>query len=175
MILNEWGGFRTAPFLQECRERVNMKALKIADKEYVLEFTFEAAEHKNLVQSMFNIMSGAYIVKNEDEANAANAMINGVAEMVADIPRICRTAFYAGLLENNTVSEEDAKKLMKQYMKENQLSYKKLFENLKECMEDDGFFELSGLEEMMQEIWEKVEEKNAEKTNQNMSEQTSTE
>lgn len=133
-----------------------MKTLKIGEKEYALEFTFEAAEHKELVQSMFNVMSCAYIVRNEDETNETAAMINGVAEMVADVPRICRIAFYAGLLENSPVSEVEAKELMKQYMKDNKLSYNKLFEELKECMGDDGFFDLSGLAEVIQSIEKNV-------------------
>lgn len=147
-----------------------MKTLKINETEYVLEFTFEAAEHKNLVQSMFNVVSGTYMLKHQDDSNVLNTMFNGISEMVGDIPSICRTAFYAGLLENNAVSEEEAKKLMKQYMKDNKLSYNKLFEELKECMEDDGFFDLSGLTEVVQSIEKnvndalKAEEKKTTKT-----------
>ena len=44
-----------------------MKTIKIDDKEFVLEFTFEAAEHKSLVQRMFNMMTGAYIVKDAED------------------------------------------------------------------------------------------------------------
>ena len=36
--------------------------------------------------------------------------------------------------------------------KENKISYRKLFEDIKTCMEDDGFFDLSGLTEMMEEM-----------------------
>lgn len=134
-----------------------MANIKIGEKEYNLEFTFAAAEHKGLVQSMFNIMSGAYIVTNgangdNDEVSAVAAMINGTAEMVADIPRICMIAFYAGMLENNPVGEDEAKELMKQYMKENKLSFYRLFEDLKQYMEDDGFFDLSGLTDMIQKM-----------------------
>ena len=140
-----------------------MKTIKIGEKEYTLEFTFEAAEHKSLVQAMFNVMSGAYILKNGADASteneAAAAMINGVSEMVADVPHICRTAFYAGLLENNPVSEDEARALMRQYMKENKLSYNAVFEDMKKCMEEDGFFDLSGLTEMLQKMSEAAAEK----------------
>lgn len=140
-----------------------MAIIKIGEKEYNLEFTFAAAEHKSLVQSMFNVMSGAYIVKNgmggeNSESNVAAAMIDGASEMVADIPRICRIAFYAGMLENNPVSEDEAKELMKQYMKENKLSFYRLFEDLKKYMEEDGFFDLSGLTEMLQKMNSAAEE-----------------
>lgn len=145
-----------------------MKTIKIGEKEYVLEFSFEAAENKDCVQSMFEIMSGSYFAKrgladgNKNNAAAAVAMIDGASEMVADVPRICRIAFYAGLLENNPVSESEAKELMKQYMKENKLSFSKLFEDLKQCMEDDGFFDLSGLTDMIQQMNSAAEEKVAE-------------
>lgn len=133
-----------------------MKTITIENKEYQLEFTFAAAEHKELMQKMFNIVSGAYLIKHigrrkKDEETvgvAAEGLIDGTSEMVSEIPHICITAFFAGLLENNPVSETDAKSLMKTYMKENKISFDKLFEELKQCMEDDGFFDLSGLTDM---------------------------
>ena len=148
-----------------------MKTIKIGDKEYTLEFTFEAAECRGLVQSMFNILSGAYILRNaggavagdlskeEENATAFRCMVDGSSEMVADIPHICRVGFYAGLLENNEVSEDEAKELMKQYMKENKISFHGMYELLKQCMEDDGFFDLSGLREMSESMNEEMEEK----------------
>ena len=146
-----------------------MKTIKIGDKEYTLEFTFEAAECKGLVQSMFNILSGAYILRNaggavagdlskeEENATAFRCMVDGSSEMVADIPHICRVGFYAGLLENNEVSEDEAKELMKQYMKENKISFHGMYDLLKQCMEDDGFFDLSGMTEMIQKMNEQME------------------
>lgn len=133
-----------------------MRTIKIGEKEYILEYTFEAAEHKNTVQNFFNILSGTHILKNSagatDEESAAVGMINGVSEMVADVPQVVRTAFYSGLLEHNPVSEADAKSLMKQYMKENKYSYSKLFEDIKTYMEEDGFFDLSGLTDMLERM-----------------------
>ena len=41
-------------------------------------------------------------------------------------------------------------------MKENNFSYKRLFDDIKKCMEEDGFFDLSGLTEMMQEMNENL-------------------
>lgn len=141
-----------------------MKTIKIGEKEYQMEFTFEAAECKGLVQSMFELLSGAYFAKKGlasegNKAATAAAMIDGTSEMVADVPHICRIAFYAGLLEHNPVSEGEAKELMKQYMKENKLSFNKLFEDLKQYMEDDGFFDLSGLTDMIQKMNAAAEEK----------------
>lgn len=136
-----------------------MKTIRIGEEDYAIEFTFEAAEQKNLVQSMFGVISGAYVVRNNKPGgNTLASMVDGVSEMVADIPRIARNAFYAGLLEHNAVSEEKAKELMKQYMKQNGLSFNGLFEEMKQCMEDDGFFDLSGISEMVQKMNEPTEE-----------------
>lgn len=134
-----------------------MKTISIKDKEYTLEYSFMAAEHKDTVQKMFNIVSGAYIVKQaqkvgNDVTSVASAMIDGTSEMVADIPNIVKTCFYSGLLENHKVTEEESYELMKSYMKENKINFKKLFEDIKACMEDDDFFELSGLMDMIREM-----------------------
>lgn len=140
-----------------------MKTITINNKEYTLEYTFKAAEHKDTVQKMFNIASGAYIVKQaqaigDDLTKVASAMIDGTSEMVADIPNIVKTCFYSGLLENHKVTEEESYELMKSYMRENKINFKKLFDDIKTCMEDDGFFELSGLMDMIQEMNANVEE-----------------
>lgn len=143
-----------------------MKNLIIGEKDYTLEYSFMAAEHKQTVQKMFDVVSGAYLIKRVNLADEnqkankediANAMIGGTGEMVADIPHIVKTAFYSGLLENHEISEEEAYALMKQYMKENKISYRKLFDDIKECMEEDGFFDLSGLTEMLEEMNKSVE------------------
>lgn len=149
-----------------------MLNLKIGEKDYTLEYSFKAAEHNETVQKMFNVVSGAYLIKkvgvvdekqNTDKQAVAEAMIGGTSEMVADIPHIVKTTFYSGLLENHNVSQEEAYDLMKQYMKENKISFKKLFDDIKKCMEDDGFFDLSGLTEMMEEMNQSVEEQTKKK------------
>jgi hypothetical protein len=145
-----------------------MLNLKIGEKDYTLEYSFMAAEHNETVQKMFNVVSGAYLIKranvvDENKEQMAMAMIDGTAEMVADIPHIVKTAFYSGLLENHDVSQEEAYDLMKQYMKENKISFRKLFDDIKKCMEDDGFFDLSGLTEMLQEMNKGIEEQTKKK------------
>lgn len=135
-----------------------MKTITVNGKDFKLEFTYEAAECKELVQKMFGVVSGAYILKNGRKGKVA-AIYEGTAEMVGEIPQICKAAFYAGLLENNPMSEDEAKALMKAYMKDNKLSYAGLYKEIKQYMEDDGFFELSGLTEMLEEMSQDAEEK----------------
>ena len=138
-----------------------MKAITVNGNEYKLEFSFEAVEHKELVKKMFDIVSGAIFVKSAKDLSKPTSedMIDGSGNMIAELPHICVTAFYAGLLENNPVSQDEAKTLMKAYMKENKLSFKMLYEELRQCMEDDGFFDLSGLREMSESMNEEMEEK----------------
>lgn len=138
-----------------------MKTITIGEKEYQLEFTFEAAEHRGLIQDMFRILSGSYLVrrgsgesrdKDTERMETAASMLDGVAEMISDMPHICRTAFYAGLLEHHRVPENGATQLMRQYMKEQNLTYMQLYEEIRKCMEDDGFFALSGLTGMLEQM-----------------------
>lgn len=135
-----------------------MKTIQISGKEYKLEYSFEAAEYRSVVQKMFNALSGGYILKHANlngdggQENAAEAMLDGTAELISEIPHICVDAFYAGLLENNPVSMDEAKALMKSYMKENKLSFNGLYREIQETMEDDGFFDLTGLREMLEEM-----------------------
>lgn len=136
-----------------------MKTLKIGDKEFVLEYSFAAAEHKECIDKVFKMMSGGYIGKyglfgdNEpSKAEKAAALVDGTASMFAELPDTVITAFYAGLMENNAVmNKKEAKTLLRQYFKENpdQASFMSMFNTIKECMEEDGFFKLTGLDEMM--------------------------
>lgn len=140
-----------------------MTTIKIGEKEYDLEFTFAAADEKNLIQSMFKIVSGAYFFNHGKEETMAAAMMNGTAEMVADLPMVCKQAFYAGLKEHHEgITYEEAIELMKAYMKENKMSFNALFQLLKTQMEEDGFFELTGIVEMMEQM--SKEEENTEQT-----------
>lgn len=149
-----------------------MKQITINNNTYTLEFSFKAVKHKKLLKMMFDVMSGSYTAKkilqsgNDNPINALIATFDGSSDMVADIPEICEISFYAGLLENNDVSEEEAFGLMKQYMIDNKLSFKSLYDELRKCMEDDGFFDLSGLNETIsqaQKIQEEMEKKEEKK------------
>lgn len=131
--------------------------LNINGKKYDLEFTFAAADEKGLVQSMFKVVSGAYMFSGKENADSmAVAMIDGVAEMVADLPHICKQAFLAGMKEHNPdITYDGAVNLMKIYMKENRLSYNALYQVLKTQMEEDGFFDLTGITEMLEQMSQK--------------------
>lgn len=128
-----------------------MKTIKIKDKEYKLEYSFEAACHKDLINMLFKIRAGVYFIGDDNKNNLVN-MFNGASEMVSDYPYICKLGFYAGLKENHEeITIEESNVLLKAYMKENGLSFKGMFEKINACMEEDGFFDLCGLTEIIDE------------------------
>jgi len=130
-----------------------MQTITIGSEKYDLEFTFAAAEEKGLVQALFKVVSGAYFFSDPDEKNMMNAVINGTAEMVGDLPAISKMAFYAGLKEHQPeITAEQAENLMKAYMRENKISFNGIYQLLKTQMEEDGFFDLTGIKEMVSQM-----------------------
>jgi hypothetical protein len=151
------GGLRTAPFLYKNiggKGKI-MITMNVNEKEYKLKFGFDAAEEKNIVQRMFNIVSGAYILKGGNDLT--KAVFEGTGDMISDIPQTCIEAIFAGCLEENPVTMDEAKTLSRTYITEKRksdkkYSYRSLFDELKKAMEDDGFFDLSGINEMVEEM-----------------------
>lgn len=146
-----------------------MKTLTIGGKDYKIEFSFEAAEHKNCVDKAFKVVSGSYMVRRgnfgeDDKQGMMEMVIDGTADMVSDMPLVVPSFLYAGLLEHNPVSDEaEAKGLFKQFIKENpdddRASYYGMFDFLKQCMEDDGFFKLTGLDKLVEKMNQEAEAK----------------
>ena len=119
-----------------------MKTITVDNKEYKLKFGFESVEVGDLVQKMFEIKSGTYAVRSMQAGNElVVAMLDSSSQMLATIPKICALAFYAGMLANNPVSEDEAKTLLKKYMEKEKLSFTDVYNDVVyPCMEDDGFF-----------------------------------
>jgi hypothetical protein len=144
-------------------ERVKiMMIINANGKEYKVEFSFGAAECESIVQKMFAVVSGAYLMTETDK-NVAQATFDGLTNMVSDIPKICITAIYAGCIDNNPVTMDEAKELTRAYITEKRKTdkkygYKSLFEEIKKAMEDDDFFELSGITAMIDEMSQNIKE-----------------
>lgn len=152
-----------------------MRLLTIGGNEYKVEFSFEAAEYKDCVDKVFKVVSGGYIMKRgitgkEDKSEMATAIMDGTADMFSDMASLSITCLYAGLLENNPVEDEKAARaLFKQFVKENpddeRATFPGMYEFLKKCMEEDGFFKLTGLDKYLKDMSEAMEKaiKEAEK------------
>lgn len=149
-----------------------MKTITINGNDYNLEYTFEAAAYTPVVQTMFEIVSGTWLfkgVKNvaDNEENVAVDMFEGTASLVANIPKITMDAFYCGLLEHHSdITKEQAKELLKAYMIENKLTFDVVYEEIKEAMEKDGFFELSGIKAMVAKMNPENNKKQTKQTKQ---------
>lgn len=125
-----------------------MKTVLINGTEYKIEYSFEAAYDTDFVSECFKMMSGAYIVGN---------IIQGAADMMAVLPKLCTIGFKSGLLEHNPVDEAEAKNLMKTYMKDHKLGFTELWDELKTQMEEDGFLDLTGIQQMLDKMVKSVE------------------
>lgn len=146
-----------------------MKTITVDGKEYKLEFDFAAAEVGELVQKMFEMKSGLYIARSAQAGNNVGvAILDGTGEMLATVPRICILAIYAGCLEHNPISMDEAKTLLKKYMKQEKKSFKDVYnEIIHPCMEDDGFFMTSGIDkavDSMNQVVENAEQETEEAT-----------
>lgn len=141
-----------------------MMIINAEGKEYKIEFSFGAAECESIVQRMFAFVSGSYLLAETDK-NAVQGMFDGLTNMISDIPKTCITAVYAGCLDNNPVTMDEAKNLTRAYITEKRKTnkgygYKDLFEEIKKAMEDDDFFGLSGITAMIEEMNKNIEEMN---------------
>ena len=138
-----------------------MKKFTVDGTEYKLEFSFESAMDSDCVQNMFNMVTGAYIYKSLPGSPTSQvtenmgiiATVEGFSRMFADTPKVCKIAFRAGLRENHPdLSDDEAKELMKRYMKNKKFGFNDLFNDLVECMEKDGFFKLTNLDEAIKRL-----------------------
>ena len=131
--------------------------VKIGGKEYKLEFSFEASMYSDCVSSVMNILGGL----------SGDDMRTQIASM-SDIPKTAVTLLYAGLLEHHgeELNLKDAKMLARQWILE-QGEDGNFYALLKLCIDqmgEDGFFKLTGLEDMLTQ--EEEEAKPAPKTPQ---------
>lgn len=102
-----------------------MKKILVNDVEYTLEFGFGAVECKDLIQKMFLMLSGGYVAKKAKNVQnpTPEEIVDGSGYMLAEFPHVCKTAFYAGLIENHEdITPDESNALMKEYMKANGLS-----------------------------------------------------
>ena len=126
-----------------------MKTINVNSKQYVLEFTFEAAMHEACVENVIGLIDGMAIAQ-------ANNDVNGYVSGIAKAPKTVINMMYAGLLEhhgNEIKTVKDASNLIKEYFAEHKDdesgNFISLMSLLIECMDEDGFFKMIGLEEIM--------------------------
>lgn len=140
------------------------KVLNIGGQDYKLEYSIEASLYADCVSELTNILTDvgvAGIQKN------VKMIISGIS----NVPKATLSMFYAGLMEaHGTHPDGDgkvpdintAKKLITQYIKEHSEdglgNFYSIMQMLIAQMEEDGFFNLIGLEtltEMMMDASKK--------------------
>lgn len=146
-----------------------MKILNIGGSDYTFEFSIEASLYNECTEKVTSLMVGIGAAQNGDD-------IREMISSISNVPQVAMTLFYAGLLEHHGVAGDgsiksmaDAKSLAKKYLSEHKDDEKgnfyALMNEMMECMGDDGFFELTGLSQMMKGE-EEAEVKRAPKTPQ---------
>lgn len=141
-----------------------MREIKINGKIYTIKFTHKAAKCQNCVQSVFELVTGTTMMGNlpTDSEPTISDIINSVGMQVAKIPSLCDTLMFAGLKAENPVeTEEEAGDLLITYMEETGKNYAEIFESFKECMTEDGFFKIAGIEDMIQTMNKSMKEDEA--------------
>lgn len=137
-----------------------MLELKIGNKDYKIEYTVEASLYKDCTEKIVEFMTETMSAGTEKD-------IKEVIGAMTNIPQTTLTMFYAGLLEHHgedgdgsVTSISDAKKLIKQYIKENadkeDANFFGIMRLLIEQMGNDGFFKQIGLEQVAGEVQTKA-------------------
>lgn len=139
--------------------------IKIGDKTYIIEFTFEAVRHKETVEELATFFASISDmqekIENKDVKSLSSA-ISGKSDLVLSL-------FHAGLLENHgchkygdgTVPDmETATDLLRQYFKENKgdkkATWNGIYEELGKQMQEDDFLAQVGLGGMTEEEMKEV-------------------
>ena len=138
---------------------ISMKRVTIGGKEYTFKYSVDASLYNECTESTMELLlnfgeaQGAAQAENVDYMTAARKVIGSIT----NIPQTALTLFYAGLLEYHGIegdksvrSLDDAKKLLKTYLAENEgLSFYDVLTSLMETMGDDNFFALTGMDDML--------------------------
>ena len=116
--------------------------LNIGEKEYTLEYTFEAVASEECIKKTLDLFSN---LENEEME---------IGEKMSSLPNTVITLFYCGLLENHSdvvTDKQVARELLKQYFKENKedenATFYGVMMQIVEQMGIDGFFKQIGLTE----------------------------
>lgn len=132
------------------------KQISINGKDYKLEYSIEASLYSDCVSSIANMLADAAMAEKEQDVKK---LLNGMS----NIPQTALTIFYAGLMEHHgnhpngdgTVPDiQTAKDLIAQFMKEHKEDeYGNFYGVMQMCVEqmgEDGFFDLVGLNAMVE-------------------------
>ena len=132
-----------------------MKRITINNKEYTIEYSIEASLYDDCTKSVMDIFVKAGMSEHYAKHGDAQAAMDEIIGTMTSLPQRVITLFYAGLLEHHGAcgdhsikSKADAKEILKMYIKESGKSFSAVNDELMECIAEDNFFDLIGLNEM---------------------------
>jgi hypothetical protein len=137
-----------------------MKRITIGGKEYTFKFSVAASLYDDCIKSILD----SFVIGGRLEQSAKDkdmdGTISGIISSMANIPQKAVTMFYAGLLEEHSdeiKSIKNARDLVKEYLDENKdeetgefrITFYDILTEMMGIMADDNFFELIGLDKMI--------------------------
>lgn len=140
-----------------------MKRVTIGGKEYTIRYSVEASLYNDCTEKTMELLlslgeaQGAAQAESVSYVDAAHKVITSIT----NIPQTAMTLFYAGLLEYHGIdgdksvrSMDDAKRLIKAYLADcnergEEKNFYDILTSLMECMGDDNFFALTGMDDML--------------------------
>ena len=139
-----------------------MLELTQGGRNWKLEYTFEAAHYRKCVEMAWEYFSGAMALKKAAAADGKSTaeqqmgVMDGIIDSMAAVPDMVLLFVYAGLIEHHGEeirTEADARTWYKHYCQENpELTDVEMLEQIRQAMEDDGFFKRLGLDKMMESM-----------------------
>ena len=152
-----------------------MLELKIGSKNYKIEYSVEAALYGDCVEKVAEFYTKGS-AKNDKEA------IKNFVSQLSNLPQLVLSAFYAGLMEHHgengdktVLSVDDAKALLTKLIKDNNGKelgdFYGVIGILMGQMAVDGFFEMIGLERIIDNLIQTAE--TLEKTTKNQKKKVS--
>lgn len=132
------------------------KTLNIDGNDYKLEYTIEASLYAECVSELMKLMADIELAEEKEDLKK---LLCGIS----NIPKTTLTMFYAGLMEHHGIHSEGdgkvpdiqtAKKLLTRYIKDHKNdklgNFYGIMQMCVEQMGEDGFFNLTGLGEMLE-------------------------
>lgn len=142
-----------------------MKKLTVGGKEYTLEYSIGASLYEECVTSVVSLLGSAAMDDDNDESK--EAMLERIG-LMGGIPKVAATVLYAGLLEHHGTGEyasdssdgsiPDKRAVLglfrtfnEEHKESGDGSWMDIFNLCLECMGDDDFFGLIGLNQLMEQ------------------------
>lgn len=147
-----------------------MKKITIDGKEYTITFSIAASLYNECTESIMDGFVKGGMIEDDLENKNTDGVLKNIISTIANIPQKACVLFYAGLMENHGAEYgdgsvptlKDATKLLAKYLKEhkdeNEGNGKSFYDVMSEMMEqivEDHFFEMIGLDKMVDGLTEK--------------------